>query len=162
MNLITRAKDLGLYLAVAESLTGGLLTARLIDAPGASEVVLGGIVAYQNDLKHQLLGVNPQLLAMQSAVDPEVAAQMAEGVRSRLATKCSRSIEEVVGISTTGAAGPESVGIHAPGTVFIALSSVNGIKVFAEQFQGDRQSIRNQAVERALMVIGEEFNLFQG
>jgi nicotinamide-nucleotide amidase len=65
----------GLHLAVAESLTGGLLTSAFVDVSGASKVLLGSIVAYQTDLKHQLLGVSRPLLQEQGAIDAEVVAQ---------------------------------------------------------------------------------------
>ena len=71
-------------LAVAESLTGGALAAAVVDVPGASTVLRGGVVAYATDLKHALLGVDEVLLAAEGAVHPEVARQMADGVRERL------------------------------------------------------------------------------
>ena len=89
----------GLSLAVAESLTGGLLAATLVDVPGASAVFRGGVIAYATDVKATLLGVDPALLAERGPVDPQVAAQMATGVRVRLGAD--------VGVSTTGVAGPD-------------------------------------------------------
>ncbi len=73
----------GLKLAIAESLTGGMLCSELVSIPGASNVVLGSFVAYQTELKSSALGVNRSLLKEQGAVDPEVAAQMAEGRQIR-------------------------------------------------------------------------------
>lgn len=84
--------------AVAESLTGGLLAAAFTSVPGASAVFRGGVVAYASDLKAAILGVPADLLERRGAVDPEVAAEMAAGVRSRLAA--------TVGAATTGVAGP--------------------------------------------------------
>lgn len=75
----------GLTIAVAESLTGGLLVAELIATPGASGSVLGGVVAYSTELKHTLLGVDARLLAEHGPVHPEVAVAMAQGARTRLA-----------------------------------------------------------------------------
>ena len=162
MNLIDSAKSAGLHLAMAESLTGGQLTATLIDTPGASEVVLGGLVAYQDQLKEQLLGVSPQLIAAQTSVDAEVAAQMAQGVRQKLAQKCAVSESGVIGISTTGVAGPDGVGHNPVGTVFIGIASELGVKVMALQLQGDRAQIRNQATQAALEGLAEEIQRLAG
>jgi nicotinamide-nucleotide amidase len=85
--LLSALGEKGLHLAVAESLTGGLLTSAFVDIPGASKVFLGSIVAYQTELKHQLLGVSRPLLQEQGAVDAEVVAQMASGIRVKLANK---------------------------------------------------------------------------
>ena len=114
-SLVTDAADLvaeltrrGLTIAVAESLTGGLLVAELIAVPGASLVVRGGVVAYATDLKEELLGVDAALLAASGPIHPDVARQMADGVRRRLGAD--------IGISTTGAAGPgpgETEMLHA-------------------------------------------------
>jgi nicotinamide-nucleotide amidase len=84
------------YLVVAESLTGGLLTARFAAIAGASDVLLTGIVAYDTRLKHELLGVSNQLLENQGPVVPEVAAQMAEGLRSRIANKTGIDSDQIV------------------------------------------------------------------
>ena len=88
----------GLTVAVAESLTGGGVTAAVVDVPGASRVLRGGVVAYATELKAALLGVDADLLARTGPVHPDVAAQMARGVRSRL--------DADLGLATTGVAGP--------------------------------------------------------
>ncbi|HEY2642418.1 MAG TPA: nicotinamide-nucleotide amidohydrolase family protein, partial [Galbitalea sp.] len=88
----------GLTIAVAESLTGGLLVAELISVPGASAVVNGGVVAYNTALKHSLLGVDQQLLATRGAVDPDVAGQMAAGVRLACAVD---GVPADLGVATT-------------------------------------------------------------
>ncbi|WP_396134545.1 CinA family protein [Cellulomonas sp. ATA003] len=97
----------GRSVAVAESLTGGMVTAAVVDVPGASRVLRGGVVAYATDLKAQLLGVDRALLARVGAVDPGVAGEMAQGVRARLGAD--------VGLATTGVAGPDPQDGHAPG-----------------------------------------------
>jgi nicotinamide-nucleotide amidase len=84
-----------LHLAVAESVTGGLLTSAFVDVPGASKVLLGSIVAYQSELKHGLLGVSRALLQEQGAVDPEVVAQMASGIRAKLAAKTGKTVSRL-------------------------------------------------------------------
>lgn len=134
------------YLVVAESLTGGLLTAKFAGIAGASDVLLTGIVAYDTKLKHELLGVSNQLLENQGPVDPEVAAQMAEGVRNRIANKTGIDPEQVVAISTTGVAGPATQGERPVGELYIAVSQDSATKVFAHQLTGDRGQIQNSAV----------------
>jgi nicotinamide-nucleotide amidase len=98
--------------AAAESLTAGLLAAVLAEIPGVSATLRGGIVCYATDLKSTLVGVDPDLLARRGAVDPEVARQLARGVRIR----CSADI----GIGLTGVAGPDPLDGIPPGTVFVA------------------------------------------
>jgi nicotinamide-nucleotide amidase len=162
VNIVETARAQGLFLAVAESLTGGQVTAALIDTAGASEVVLGGLVTYQDALKEQLLGVSPALIASQSSVDPEVAAQMAQGVRAKLALKCGKDPKWVIGLATTGVAGPDPVGPHKSGTVFVAVASENGVKVFAHEFLGERPAVREQATAAALESIAEEIQYLAG
>lgn len=134
------------YLVVAESLTGGLLTASFAAIAGASDVLLSGIVAYDTRLKHELLGVSNQLLENQGPVDPEVAAQMAEGLRSRIASKTGIDSDQIVGISTTGVAGPATQGDNPVGELYIAVSMAGVTKVFAHQLAGERGQIQNSAV----------------
>ena len=134
------------FLVIAESLTGGLLTAQFTAVAGASDVLLTGIVAYDTRLKHELLGVSNQLLENQGAVDPEVAAQMAEGLRSRIANKTGISPDQLVAIATTGVAGPATQGDKPVGELYIAVSQASETKVFAHQLTGDRGQIQNSAV----------------
>ena len=104
----------GQTLAVAESLTGGLLAAALTDIPGSSAAFRGGVVSYATDLKAALLGVPSDLLDRHGAVHPAVAAAMAQGACRRLAA--------TVGAATTGVAGPDPADGQPVGTVFIAVS----------------------------------------
>jgi nicotinamide-nucleotide amidase len=134
------------YLVLAESLTGGLLTARFAAIAGASDVLLTGIVAYDTRLKHELLGVSNQLLENQGPVDPEVAAQMADGLRSRIASKTGIDSDQIVAISTTGVAGPATQGEKPVGELYIAVSQAGATKVFAHQLDGERGQIQNSAV----------------
>ena len=134
------------YLVLAESLTGGLLTARFAAIAGASDVLLTGIVAYDTRLKHELLGVSNQLLENQGPVDSEVAAQMAEGLRSRIASKTGIDSDQIVAISTTGVAGPAAQGEKPVGELYIAVSQAGATKVFAHQLTGERGQIQNSAV----------------
>jgi len=139
--------DRGLTVGVAESLTGGLLVAELIRTPGASATVVGGVVAYDTELKHTLLGVDAGLLAEHGPVHPEVARQMAIGVRERLAVR-GRSAD--VGLATTGVAGPDPQGGAAVGTVFVAVAVGERVVVDALRLDGDRARIRASAVGATL------------
>lgn len=147
----------GLKLAIAESLTGGMLCSELVAIPGASNIVLGSVVAYQTELKSSALGVNRSLLTVQGAVDPEVAAQMAEGIRSRFSLQMLLSTDQVLGVSTTGVAGPLEQDGKPVGTVFIAVSGARGVQVWEEHFSGDRAVIRAKSVDAALLHIREYF-----
>lgn len=150
-------EERGLKLAIAESLTGGLLSAEFVSVPGASKVFLGSIVAYQNSLKHELLGVARTLLENQGAVDPEVAVQMATGVRTKLASKTNTDESRVIGVSTTGVAGPDAQDGVSVGTVYVAISGPGtiGDAVYAYEFGGDREEIRLAAVQQAIEALGE-------
>ena len=160
--LTTQLQTAGYWLATAESLTGGLLGARLTETPGASESYLGGVVAYQNNVKQELLGVSGSLMAQQGAVDAEVAAQMANGIRARFAKINQLSAERVIGVSTTGVAGPDQAEGKRPGTVFIGVSSAAGDAVYAHEFSGDRDQIRDQSVAAALNCVREQLQLLSG
>lgn len=142
--------------AVAESLTGGLLLASLISVPGASQAVSGGIVAYDTHLKRRLLGVSPALLERVGPVDPGVAAAMAIGVRERCAVPQHGSVGAPIpadlGISTTGVAGPDpdpQTG-QPVGTVYLGLSLGETIETIPLQLSGTRAEIRVQTVSRAI------------
>jgi nicotinamide-nucleotide amidase len=110
--------DRGATVAVAESLTGGLLGAELTGMPGSSATFKGGVVAYATPLKHSLLGVPADLLATHGAVHPDVAAAMATGVRERL--------EATYGLAATGVAGPEPQDGRPVGTVHLAVTGSGG------------------------------------
>ncbi|MGL4340689.1 MAG: CinA family protein [Rhodoglobus sp.] len=136
-----------LTIAVAESLSGGLLVAELIRIPGASAVVAGGIIAYNTELKHTLLGVDSRLLAVHGAVHPDVAAQMATGVRLR----CSFAGQPShLGISTTGVAGPLTQGGHSVGEVYLGFAVGAEVSVKHLQLSGTRDQIRSTVVDESL------------
>jgi nicotinamide-nucleotide amidase len=140
--VVARLTAEGRTLAVAESLTGGLLAARVVDVPGASVVLRGAVVAYATDLKHSLLGVDADLLAARGAVHPQVAAEMATGVRLRLGAHW--------GLSTTGVAGPDPQDGHPPGTVFMGLAGPDGVRTVSLRLPGARAQIRAATVDAAL------------
>ncbi|MFI8214141.1 CinA family protein [Streptomyces sp. NPDC085932] len=143
----------GETLAVAESLTGGLVAADITSVPGASKVFRGSVTAYATELKQELLGVDATLLAARGAVDPQVAAQMAAGVRKALGADW--------GIATTGVAGPDPQDGQAVGTVFVAVDgplapdsgSAGGGKVEGLRLNGDRAEIRRESVRSVLALL---------
>ena len=137
----------GLTVAIAESLTGGLVAAALVDQPGASAVLRGGIVAYATELKHDLLGVDASLLAEHGAVHPDVAVQMAAGVRERCAADW--------GVATTGVAGPEMQDGHAVGEVYVAVVRSTGSEVRGLFLPGTRPEVRAATVQAALDLVVE-------
>jgi nicotinamide-nucleotide amidase len=141
-DLIHALTERGLTIAVAESLTGGLVVADLVSVPGASAVVRGGVVAYATELKHELLGVDAALLAAGGPIQAAVAEQMAAGVSARLSAD--------VGLATTGVAGPDAQDGHQPGEVWIAIASVDGIRSLRLELGGDRAAIRRETVEAVI------------
>lgn len=145
--LVDRLAELGWTVAVAESLTGGLVVSSLVGVPGASRVLLGGIVAYDTALKRSLLGVDAALLEAHGAVHPRVARQMAKGVREALAVD-GRTAD--VGIATTGIAGPDSPDGQPVGTVHLAVSTPLGTRVDSLLLAGDRAGIRQEAARMAV------------
>ena len=131
--------------ATAESLTGGLVCATLVDAPGASDVVRGAVVAYAADVKAQVLGVDDQQIASHGTIDAEVARQMAEGIRLRLGATW--------GLATTGNAGPDSSEGKPVGTVFIAVAGPGASSVRELALSGDRDEIRRSTTTATLSLL---------
>ncbi|MFJ8077437.1 CinA family protein [Streptomyces sp. NPDC096176] len=139
----------GRTLAVAESLTGGLVAAELTAVPGASNSFRGSVTAYATTLKRDVLGVDATLLAECGAVDPRVASQMAAGVRELMGADW--------GVATTGVAGPEAQDGQPVGTVFVAVAGPGGTgKVAALRLNGDRGEIRRESVRSVLELLREE------
>jgi nicotinamide-nucleotide amidase len=143
--IVARLCESDRTVAVAESLTGGLLGAELTAVPGASTVFRGGVIAYATAAKAALLGVPGPLLATHGAVHPDVAAAMADGARARLGTD--------VGVATTGVAGPDPADGKPPGTVHIAVSAGDRRVTRTLALAGDRQQIRNDTVEQCLRLL---------
>lgn len=137
----------GWTLGVAESLTGGALCADLVAVPGASSSLLGGVVAYATPVKASVLGVDEELLARYGPVHPQVALEMADGVRGVVGVD---GVDADVGVSTTGIAGPDSPDGQPVGTVHVGVVTPVASRTTAFRFLGDRDSIRAQAVEAAL------------
>ena len=133
-------------IAVAESCTGGMLGMRLTAVPGSSDVVLGGIIAYHNDVKVQQLGVHEETLAKFGAVSEETAREMATGVRTRLGA--------AVGVGITGIAGPDGGTADKPvGTVCVAVDVDGTVKSFRGSMVGDRHEVRQRSAQAALNLV---------
>jgi PncC family amidohydrolase len=141
-------KEKGLTIATAESCTGGLVAARLVNVSGSSEYFKGSVVAYSNEVKQNLLKVNPQTLEKYGAVSAQTAKEMAEGVKSLLNTD--------IGISTTGIAGPGGGTPEKPvGLTYFAVSLKDRTEVFKYVFPFDRNQNRIAASQFVL------FKLYQ-
>ncbi|MFE7067037.1 CinA family protein [Microbacterium paraoxydans] len=143
-------RERGWTLGVAESLTGGAVCAALVAVPGASAVLLGGVVAYATPVKHTLLGVDTELLERYGPVHPEVARQMAAGVREAVGVD---GLPADVGVSTTGIAGPESPDGQPVGTVHIGVVTPTVSRTRPFRFEGDREAVRAQTVAAVLDVL---------
>ncbi|GGA74428.1 hypothetical protein GCM10011490_26410 [Pseudoclavibacter endophyticus] len=161
IELATVLLDAELTIAVAESLTGGLLTGELAKVPGISASLQGGIVAYQTELKHRLLGVPESVLERFGAVSPETALAMAKGVRE--ATSRDGGSPDI-GVATTGVAGPDAQDGKAAGLVFIGIDSIFGEQVIRLDFSrlvdvadalASRDRVRTATVEAAVYNVAE-------
>jgi PncC family amidohydrolase len=144
--VVERLVARGLRLATAESCTGGLLTARLTDPPGASRFLAGGAVSYADEAKVRLLGVRPETLAAYGAVSEQVAREMAEGASAALGAE--------VGVAITGVAGPGGGTAEKPvGTVWIAATLEGATRAERHHFGGDRAMVRERSVQAALELL---------
>jgi nicotinamide-nucleotide amidase len=136
----------GLRLATAESCTGGLVSARLTSVPGSSDVFVGGVVAYSNEVKEGELGVPAEVLERHGAVSPEAAAAMAAGARARLGAD--------VAVAVTGVAGPSGGTAEKPvGLVHLFGEGPDGGRGVEFTFPGDRGQIRARATVAALHLV---------
>jgi nicotinamide-nucleotide amidase len=144
-DLLDALANAGDTVAVAESLTGGLVCSTLISRPGASRVVAGGVVAYQTDVKASVLKVSEALLAERGAVDADVALQMARNVRTQFGA--------TIGLATTGVAGPDPQDGVAVGTVFVAIVGDRHDVVKEFLFDGGRDAIRDFTVGATLRLL---------
>jgi nicotinamide-nucleotide amidase len=143
--VLEKCRSLRLKLAVAESCTGGLLGERITNIAGSSDVFLGGVIAYHNDVKRNALGVRQEDIERYGAVSEQVALQMASGIRERFAAD--------VGVSVTGIAGPGGGTPEKPvGLVWIAVHSSDA-KARRFHVGGDRAEIRQRAAQAALEMV---------
>ena len=139
---------MGWKMAVAESCTGGGLGAAITDRAGSSAYFLGGVVAYDNRLKHSLLGVSEDDLGRHGAVSLEVA--------ERMASECRRRLGADLAVSITGIAGPGGATLGKPvGLVFIGVATATTTRAQELHFLGDRADVRRQAVTAALRIAVE-------
>jgi nicotinamide-nucleotide amidase len=145
-HVLARCRERGWTLGTAESCTGGLVAARLTSVPGSSDVFLGGVVAYANEVKQAELDVPAGLLAEHGAVSPEAAEAMAKGARARLGVD--------VAVSVTGIAGPDGGTEEKPvGLVYLHAEGPGGGVGREFSFPGDRQSIRARSAVGALHLV---------
>lgn len=146
--LVTMCRNCGYHLATAESCTGGMIGATFTALAGVSDVFEGGILAYQNRVKHRLLGVDEAILQTEGAVSAPCAEAMARGAQQAL--QCE------VAIAVTGIAGPGGGTPTKPvGLVYIAVAIEEHVVVEQCFFDGDRQAVRQQTVEKALALTRE-------
>ena len=139
----------GLSVAVAESCTGGMIGTAITSVPGSSVYFRGGIIAYQNDVKVSLLGVSPELLREQGAVSEPVVIEMAKGAKRVLETDCA--------IAVSGVAGPGGGSEQKPvGLVYIGICVGPRALAFKTLFDGTREQIREQTVQRCLELLIEQ------
>jgi len=162
VTLAQRLIDHDLAVATAESLTAGLLSAELTERPGASVYFLGGISCYQDEVKILELGVDPKLIEEHTAVAAEVAIQLAANVRDKFSQVCSRNPEQVLGVSTTGVAGPDQVAGISVGTVYLGIASRRGSRSISLRLEGNRSEIRAATVTAALAAIEDEIQAIFG
>lgn len=143
--VLDRLTASGDTVATAESLTGGRLAVRLTDVPGSSAAFAGGVVSYATEVKVDVLDVSADVVDQHGVVSAECAAAMAEGVRRLLGT--------TYGISTTGVAGPDPQEGKPVGTVFVGIAGPDGTETVALDLEGDRATIQEATVDRALSAL---------
>ncbi|MEU5561760.1 CinA family protein [Micromonospora musae] len=137
-------------LATIESLTGGLLSAAVVEIAGVSGIYRGGLVVYATELKSELADVPADLLAQRGPVDPDVAVALAEGGRRRCGADW--------GLATTGVAGPQPQDDKPVGLVYVAAAGPNGTAVRQLDLAGGRDHIRSAAVIEALRLLAERIH----
>ena len=144
--LISLCGKKNITLGTAESCTGGLIGGTLTAVSGSSSVVLGGIISYANSVKSGVLGVPEETLATVGAVSPETAKAMAEGARRVLASDLA--------VAVTGIAGPGGGSADKPvGLVYVAVATKDGTEITKNIFDGDRNSVREKTVAKALAML---------
>jgi PncC family amidohydrolase len=143
-----KMKELGLTIATAESVTGGLIGSRLTDVAGSSAYFMGGVVAYSNDAKIKLLGVKQETLAQHGAVSERTAMEMAQGVRKSFGTD--------IGLAVSGIAGPGGATKEKPvGLMWLALSAKAGTQARSVRLTGDRLRNKAGAADHLLALLEE-------
>lgn len=149
--LIRSLRDRKLTVSFAESCTGGQLSSFLTEQPGISDIFIGSVVSYSNEVKMDLLGVRRDTLMKEGAVSEFVALQMALGVRHQLKSDWSAAV--------TGIAGPTGGSPEKPvGTVCFAVVGPDYEKSLVAHFSGDRNEIQRQSVDRAVELLIDGIN----
>lgn len=144
--LTDRLMEKNLTVVTAESLTGGGVATALTSLPGSSAYFLGGVVAYSNQLKVELLGVPLEILTEHGAVSEQCARAMAEGARRKLGSR--------VAVATTGIAGPTGATPTKPvGLVWLAVATENEVRAVGKKFDGDRQMVTLASTKEALALL---------
>jgi len=139
----TILSERGLTISVAESCTGGLIGNLITDVPGSSRYFLGGIIAYSNQSKMEILNVSPKTIAEYGAVSDQTVREMAGGVR--------KLFNSHLGLAVTGIAGPDGGSREKPvGTVFIGLAMEGNIFATGYRFHGTRGNIKQETANMAL------------
>ena len=139
--------DAGVTLATAESLTAGLVAARIAEVPGCSAMLRGGVIAYATDVKAQVLGLDKESLEQ----------VVSEAVASQLAQAATRVLGSDIGVGTTGVAGPDWLAGEPPGTVWIAVFDARSEVILTTRLElkGDRSAIREGTVFASLELVLE-------
>lgn len=149
-SILELCRQRGIKLGFAESLTGGALCSAFVDVPGASDVVLGSVVAYDPAVKHALLRVDQGLISERGVVNAEAAEQMARGGLALFQQADASGNQHLLVVATTGVAGPTEQDGQPVGTVFIAIAGRDQVTVSQHGFTGDRASIRLASIDAAL------------
>jgi nicotinamide-nucleotide amidase len=145
-DVLSRLKARDEDVAVAESCTGGLLGKRFTSVVGAGDSFKGGVISYQEEIKHKVLGVSEKTLETKCAVSPECAEEMAEGIKNLM--------DATYGVSITGLAGPNSDSSGKPvGLVYVGVAGPDGVQVEEFHFRGQRDDIRQRAAQSALFLL---------
>ncbi len=144
--IVNTLLERNLWLATAESCTGGLIAATITDVAGSSGCFGYGVVTYSNEAKHRLINVSEESLANWGAVSPQVAEEMARGVKAVSGAN--------IGIAVTGIAGPGGGSAEKPvGLVYIGMAAGNEVEIVKNLFSGTRQEIRYATVAKALSLV---------
>jgi nicotinamide-nucleotide amidase len=144
--VLERARQAGRRVGTAESCTGGLVGGRLTEIPGSSDVFVGGVICYADEVKTELLGVDPALIAAEGAVSEPVARAMATGA--------TRVLDVDLAVAVTGIAGPGGGSEAKPvGTVWLAVADRDTVQALLIRVPGDRQNVRTRSAQAALHLL---------
>jgi len=153
--IVALCRDRGLRIAVGESCTGGLLGGRITAVPGSSAVFVGGVIAYDDRVKVEMLDVPREVLAQHGAVSEPVVRQLASGARARFGTE--------IGIGVSGVAGPGGGSPEKPvGTVWTAVDVQGTVTAYRRGYPGDREEIRARSAQMALDMVRSALGTAQG